>query len=832
MKKLRFADVFPLAISVFAAAIVASPSFAFDEPASGAKAFEQLEREWPTANVYRTASGAPGSQYWQQEADYKIDVSLDETTRRIEAEASITYTNKSPDTLRYVWVQLDQNRFRGDSLARLSETAPPADPSVTTPDMLSFAALRKHQSLSETEHGFEILSVKGAKGEDIPYTIVDTMMRVDLPAALKPGAAATFSIGWVHNIVEDAAVGARAGFERFDDDTYLYSLAQWFPRMAAYTDYGGWLHKAFLGRGEFTLEFGDYDVAITVPSDHVVAATGVLQNPEAVLTAEQRSRLAEAAEKDRPMFIVTPEEAAANEREGVDTTKTWRFKAENVRDFAWSSSRKYIWDAMGFKQDDEKNPNVLVMSFYPKEAEPIWSKYSSHAVAHTMDVYSRFSFPYPYPVAQSVNVWERGGMEYPMITFNGYRPAKEKEGEERTYTRAVKYNLIAVIIHEIGHIYFPMIVNSDERQWTWMDEGINTFLQYLAEIEWEENHPDAGFSERTNILDFISTYMMSADQAPIMTQSDSIPQFFPNTYTKPASALVVLRETVLGRELFDFAFREYAERWKFKRPTPFDFFRTMEDASGVDLDWFWRGWFYSIDHVDLSIDDVRPYKVASLDPEKDFPLDRADAERDEPEPLTQSRNRAEGRKTYVSRFPELADFYNENDKFTVSNADRNAYWTKMNAPVDEGGLKAWERTVLEKALENDDFVYFVDFSNKGGIVMPIPLTITYADDSNDEMLLPAEIWRYNANRITRMMITEKEVKSIAIDDAHQIADADRHNNHYPRQLTPSRLQLFKSTSETRDLMRDMMEELRSEKKGEPESGDWSVPLRRPEETSE
>ncbi|MEO1014116.1 MAG: M1 family metallopeptidase [Pseudomonadota bacterium] len=806
----------PLAAALFIA-VFASPVFAEDghhgDPiGSGARAFEQLGQELPTPNVYRTASGAPGAQYWQQNADYSINVTLNEPDRRISAEETITYANNSPDALRYLWVQLDQNRFRNDSLARRSEVAAAAGTrrdAVGEGDSISYAALRRDQAFDAREHGFEITSVKGGDGKALPYKIVDTMMRIDLPTPLASGQSTKFSIAWSFNIIDEAAMGGRGGYETFDDDgADIFFLAQWFPRMAAYTDYAGWQHKAFLGRGEFTLEFGDYDVAITVPADHVVSATGVLQNANQILTSAQRQRLADALKSDKPQFIVTPEEAAENAKTMEAKTKTWRFKAENVRDFAWSSSRRFIWDAMGFKQDDPTNPEVLVMSFYPNEAEPIWSKYSSHAVAHTMDVYSRMSFPYPYPTAQSVNTWERGGMEYPMITFNGYRPTKEEKEDERTYARRIKYGLIGVIIHEIGHIYFPMTVNSDERQWTWMDEGLNTFLEYVAEVEWEENFP--AFGGKTNILDYITEYMTSPNQVPIMTNSDSILQFGPNAYSKPAAALTVLRESVMGRELFDFAFREYANRWKFKRPTPADFFRTMEDASGVDLDWFWRGWFYSTAHVDLAIEDVRAYKLKTNDPEKDFPLDRKEMAALEPEPLQQIRNREEGMKTYLQRNPELADFYNENDQFTVSNVDRNNYTTLMESPVEEGGLEDWEKKALAAAVKADENIYFVDFANKGGLVMPIPLTISYTDGSKEELVLPAEIWRRDAYFITKLLIRKKTIKSISIDDAHEIGDADRQNNHYPRRIEASRLQAYKGEDMTRNLMKDMLADLKSE----------------------
>ena len=473
-------------------------------------AFRQLDVDLPTANVYRTASGAPGPQYWQQRADYKIDVTLDENLRRVTASETVSYTNRSPDTLRYIWLQLDQNRFREDSTARMSETAanPGSVADIEQRDILSYGKLAQEHSFDDNLHGHEILSVTDARGRDLPYTIVDTIMRIDLPTPLQPGQRSTFSIDWAFNIVDYNRIGGRNGYDHFtDDDTYIYFLAQWFPRLVAYTDYAGWQHQQFLGSGEFTLEFGDYDVSITVPEDHIVSSSGELQNASRVLTAEQRQRLSDAREADKPVFIVTPEEALANQQEKSAGTRTWEFKAENVRDFAWSSSRKFIWDAMVHRQEGARYPEVLAMSFYPNEAMPIWSMYSTEAVVHTMEVYSRFSFDYPYPTSQSVNAWPSSGMEYPMISFNGRRPEPFESDEEaaaegapdRTYSRQVKYGLINVIIHEIGHIYFPMTVNSDERQWTWMDEGINSFLEYLAELEWEEDHPTYG--DDNNVLD-------------------------------------------------------------------------------------------------------------------------------------------------------------------------------------------------------------------------------------------------------------------------------------------------------------------------------------------
>ena len=793
---------------------------AASEPGSGARAFAQLEQKLPTPNVYRTASGAPGERYWQQQANYKINVQLDAEKRAIQAQESIRYTNNSPDRLDYLWLQLDQNRFADDSLDRRSRTE------SLTQDRVSFDRLRSAQSFDDNEHGYTDLTVTDTDDKPLPFTVIDTMMRIDLPQALESGQSVKFNVSWRFNIIDEAAIGGRGGYEHFKDSgTDIFFLAQWFPRMVAYTDYAGWQHKAFLGRGEFTLEFGDYDVAITVPKGHIVSATGELKNPKQVLTAKQRQRLAQA-NADQPTFIVTPEEALTNEAKQHQGLRTWRFSAKKVRDFAWASSEKFIWDAMLHEQPGAEYEQVLAMSFYPNEAEPIWSHYSTQAVIHTMEVYSRFSFDYPYPTAQSVNTWERGGMEYPMITFNGYRPTQpEKEQSDGevdanasktpTYSRRIKYGLIGVIIHEIGHIYFPMIVNSDERQWTWMDEGINTFLEYVAELEWEEQFP--AFGGKTNILDYIPDYMTSTNQVPIMTQSDSILQFGPNAYSKPAAALTVLRETVMGREAFDFAFRTYAQRWKFKRPTPADFFRTMEDASGVDLDWFWRAWFYSTDHVDIAITDIREYRIKSLDPEIDFPLDREENARLEPEPVMQQRNADSGLATRLQRFPELKDLYNSNDQFTVSNRDRNDYVKELES------LEDWQRQVLDRALIEKPFLYFVDFENIGGVVSPLPLKIYYADGENREIMLPAELWRRDADNVTHLFIEPKAISRIALDEQHQTADADFANNSFPQQIRPSRLELYKRKRKERNLMADMLVELKAAKDKGTEDG-VAVPI--------
>ena len=814
----REAFVIAFAISGLLAAQVSAN--AHSEQHADVSKFAQLEQTLPTPNVYRNAAGAPGHKYWQQQADYLIEARLDETKRRVSASQTITYTNRSPDTLPYLWLQLDQNRFRRDSLEERSRTGGKAEDGVS--DQLSFGTLRRYQSKKDVDYGFKITRLTDGSNHPLKNTVVGTMLRIDLPRALASGAKQVLQIDWQFSIPDREAIRSRSGFEHFAaTDTYIYFLAQWFPRMAAYTDYVAWQHHQFLGRGEFTLEFGNYDVALTVPADHIVSATGELTNEREVLTKTQLRRLNNARKADRQMFVVTPEEAKDNEASKTTKERTWRFRATNVRDFAWASSRKFIWDAMRHTQKTGEYKSVLAMSFYPNEAEPIWSQYSTQSVVHTLDVYSRFSFPYPYPTAQSVNTWKRGGMEYPMITFNGYRPKPVEEEEEEevgaavtdsstdgktpvqlqnySYSRDTKARLIGVIIHEIGHIYFPMTVNSDERQWTWMDEGINSFLEYVASLEWEENF--FASEDRLSILDQIGSYMTSENQVPVMTQSDSILQFGPNAYTKPAAALVVLRETVLGRELFDAAFREYSRRWRFKRPTPADFFRTMEDASGTDLDWFWRGWFYSTDHVDVNLADVREYRIASGDPAIDLAAQKAQDEASYPEPIEQRRNRAEGLVPRVERVEGLKDFYNANDKYTPSNKERNDYRDYLRE------LEPEERRALERALVDQDFVYFLDFSNEGGLLTPLPLSLTYADGTTERLDVPAEVWRRNNDHITKLLIRDKALTSVLFDPDHQTADVDRSDNAFPRRISKSRLQLFKWPDKTRNLMKGMMAEL-------------------------
>ncbi len=736
---------------------IASAGLAQTTKANPSDKFRQLEEILPTPNEYRAASGAPGHRYWQQKVDYNIKVEIDDVNQRCIGSETITYKNNSPDTLTYLWLQLDQNIFEPGSDANLTVTAP------------NLAQLSYGQALSLMRDpfpgGYKITSVKDAAGAPLSHTVVKTMMRVDLKKPLAPGESTVLSVDWNFNIVNAKKLRARSGYEYFPEDkNYIYEMAQWFPRLAAYYDVYGWQHKQFLGAGEFTLEFGDYKVAITVPDDHIVASTGTLQNPQQVLTAAQRQRLVEAASAKKPVLIVTEAEATANEKNQPKGKKTWIFHADNVRDFGFASSRKFIWDAQGHTVDGNK---TMAMSFYPKEGNPLWERYSTASIIHTLNVYSRYSFTYPYPVAISVN-GPVGGMEYPMICFNGPRPLKDK-----TYSSRTKYGLISVVIHEVGHNFFPMIVNSDERQWTWMDEGLNTFLQYLAEQEWEENYPSQRGEPK-----YITAYMASDTHDSIMTNSESVLLLGPNAYAKTATGLNILRETILGRELFDFAFREYSRRWKFKRPTPADFFRTMEDASGVDLDWFWRGWFYSIDHTDIAISKVRHFVIDTKNPEVEKKNQR---EKKDQEPITLSQERNKALPKLVDANPDLKDFYNTYDPLNVTERDKQDY-NKLLESLDEDE---------KSALRGGSNFYLVDLRNIGGLVMPVILEIEYADGKKEELRIPAEIWRRNNQAVTKMIVTPREIKSIVVDPHLETADTDLSNNAWPPKPVKTPFQLFK-----------------------------------------
>ena len=727
--------------------------------AIGQKKFAQIENLIPTPNEYRNAAGAPGHSYYQQQADYKMALTLEDDTQILRGTETITYTNNSPDALEYLWLQLDQNLFSKTSDTKL----------IRVERMEDFRSLEQiERKLFDYDGGFKIQEVKATNGEDLCYAINKTMLRIDLKQPLKTNGSISFSIKWWYNINDRMAVGGRSGYEYFEDeDNYIYTIAQFFPRMCVYDDVSGWQNKQFLGRGEFTLPFGNYDVSLTVPGDHIVSATGTLQNESTVLSDVQRKRLQKARKADAPVFIVNQQEAEKTEKNKVKSLKTWRFKAKNVRDFAFASSRKFIWDA---QNTTVKDKDVLCMSFYPKEGNPLWERYSTKLVAHTVNTYSKFTVDYPYPVAISIHS-KSIGMEYPMICFNGGRP--EADG---TYSERTKYGMWGVIIHEVGHNFFPMIINSDERQWTWMDEGLNTFVQYLTEQEWERGYPS-----RRGPAYKIADYMRGdkSNISPIMTNSESIRQFGNNAYGKPATALNILRETVMGRELFDYAFKTYCERWKFKHPTPADFFRTMEDASAVDLDWFWRGWFFSTDNVDIALSDVKLFQLNSQNPTVEKAFSKKQNEQRDIH-IGETRNQEQIKETINEKDQNIDDFYGTRDIYKVDALDLKEY-EGLKGRLDKGKLDL---------LNAGYFFYELTFENIGGLVMPLIIEISYTDNTSEVVRIPAEIWRSKENVVTKVLVLNKEVASFQLDPFLETADTDLQNNMWPKRVLPSRYDLF------------------------------------------
>ena len=696
--------------------------------------FRQLDQDLPTPNVYRTASGAPGHQYWQNTADYTMDIRLDDENQRIYGTEEITYNNASPDVLEYLWVQLDQNMRSPESMTY----------EIQQGNLKDGVGLNEYFNMFHTfPGGFNIDHVKDASGADYSVKVNHTMMRVDLAKPLKAGESVKVNIKWWYNINDRMEIGGRSGYEYFkEEDNYLYTIAQFFPRMAVYSDVTGWQNKQFLGRGEFTLPFGDYDVKLTVPSDMVVGATGEIQNTDEVLTAAQKARLEKAKISDTPVIIVTQEEAIANEKSRATDTKMWHFKAENVRDYGWCASRKFIWDAQGVQFSDR---TVMAMSLYPKEGNPMWEMYSTKAIVLTLKTYSKFTFDYPYPVAYSIN-GKSIGMEYPMICFNGGRT--DAEGK---FSDEVKYRTILVIIHEVGHNYFPMIINSDERQWTWMDEGLNTFLQYQTEREWTDESGEA-FPSRRGPAKLIVPYMGGDKRyiSPIMSNSESIYQFGNNAYGKPCTALNILRETVMGPELFDHAFKTYANRWMFKHPSPADLFRTMEDASAVDLDWFWRGWFYTSDHCDVAMTGVKEFKVNFNTPSE--------------EATKKSVSKSISKQAEAGQFdPILQSIARAEDPAKAYELVKNNITDTRRDKLNEG-----------------NYFYQVDLKMIGGLVMPVIFKLEYADGTSEEVRIPAEIWKMQNERLTetvsKVLITNKPVSKITLDPNLETADTDVSNN--------------------------------------------------------
>lgn len=752
-----------LILSVF---FVSASAFAQDQEVkkTGHKnnnKFKQLYEEFATPNMFRTGSGAPGPAYYQQQADYKMDIKIDDVNARLFGNETITYTNNSPDDLNYLWVQLDQNMRAKDSKTPLIETSD-YEPATT-------AATFTKSYLSEPfDGGFNIESVTDTNNKDLPHMINRTMMRIELPKTLKSGEQFSFGIKWWYNINDHVKDGGRSGYEYFEEnDNKIYVMAQFYPRMAVYNDVEGWQNSQFWGRDEFALPFGNFDVNITVPADHILDGTGVLVNRKEVFTKEMMKRFEKAKKSYKePVLIVTQAEAEVIEKTKSNKTKTWKLSAKNVRDFGFATSRKFIWDMMAVKIGSK---DVMAVSLYSKEGNPLWEDWSTKTVASTLKSYSRMTFDYPYHKAISVHA--PMGMEYPMICYNFGRPNKDG-----TYSDRVRYGMMGVIIHEVGHNFFPMIVNSDERQWTWMDEGLNSFVQYVAQVDFANTYPDAlaegdkEFPHRRGPAHKIVPYMGGNQDfiAPIMTKGINTYQFGNNAYGKPATALNILRETVMGPDLFDYSFREYANRWKFKHPTPEDFFRTMEDASAFDLDWFWRGWFYTTDWVDIGVKEVKKYYVTS--------------------------KQNEYGKNIAQRFNLEADEL----VYLIEEGSEG-----FEANMKDGSLLEKSATLKEylmdnftpeqrKTIKEPKYFYSVTFNKPGGLVMPIIVEYTYDDGTKKRETYPAQIWRLNDNEVTRTIASEKEIVSISVDPDLKTADVDTSNNSWPKEAENSEFDKFKN----------------------------------------
>ena len=707
--------------------------------------FKQLYEEFSTPNRYRTASGSPGKDYYQQKVDYTMNIILDDENSKLYGDENINYKNNSPDELSYLWIQLDQN-IRGDYNMEDMKT------SSGIPEMSSIDSFVEEFTSEKFVGGFNIEKVLDENGRPLRFTINKTMMRVDLPNPIKSGQEFNFSIKWWYKINNHVPSRDRSGYEYFsEDDNRAYVIAQFFPRLAVYNDIEGWQNYQFWGNGEFALNFGDYDVKITVPDDHIMEATGELQNPKDVLSKSELQRYKKAANSfDKPVIIVSEEEVREKEKRKSNGKSTWHFVAKNVRDFAFASSRKFIWDMMAVKIGGK---NIISSSLYPKEGNPLWEEYSTRVVAHTLKVYSKYTFDYPYPKAVSVHS-KNQGMEYPMICWNYGRP-----NEDGSYSDRTKYAMISVIIHEVGHNFFPMIVNSDERQWGWMDEGLDSFVQYLTEQEFEEDYPSRR-GDPSKIVRY-----MSGDQdfiSPIMSNPENIFQLGPNAYSKPATALNILRETIMGPELFDFSFKTYAKRWKFKHPTPEDFFRTMEDASAVDLDWFWRGWFYSTDVVDIGVKSVDKYVIS------DKPSKEIDS--------------------ILAKYGMTA-----NDLNPTVFMQKNTKEFKESSEMESDSISSFE--ALDISLGDDKKLpkhfYEIQFEKPGGLVMPIIVDYIYEDGTKERIEYPVQIWRKNDSIVKRVITSDKKLIGVELDPDAETADINLNNNSWPVKKNISDFDKFK-----------------------------------------
>ncbi len=720
--------------------------------------FDALDDFWPTPNAVRTPAGVPGKEYWQQQADYTIHISLDVHNKKITGTETIVYTNNSPDDLHYLWMQLDQNYLSNQSLRAKIQTAPHLAKENATLDIKRVRALELRE---EYDPQLELTRIE-VNNQPVEPLIRDTQMRISLTEPLLSGSSLSLKIEWSYVMNDASVLWARSGYEELEDGALIFEVAQFYPRMSIYSDLEGWLTKPYLGTGEFATEFGDYNVYITVPADHIVGSTGQLQNADEVLSKPQQERLRKSQDSPEPIFIVKPVEAEQNRKTTSQKTKTWHFTAEKVRDFAWGSSNAFVWDAWGREINGQM---VMAMSYYPQEGMPLWDKYSTHAIAHTLEFYSAYVFPYPYPVAISMN-GPIYGMEYPMLSFNGPRPLEDGTYYEDTGPwKHQKNGLVSVIIHEVGHNWFPMIVNNDERSWLWMDEGLNTYVQSLAEMAWSEQ-----FEPKRGEPHQITNYMQRTDDVPIMTDAESVTNRGNNAYAKPAAALNVLRYTVIDPELFDEAFAHYATQWAFKRPYPADFFRSIEDASGTDLDWFWRSWFYGTNHVDLSVESVSVFVKDLPDPHIKRALERERYRQDEKN--TKRTHESKQLTKYAERFPSILDFYDTYDPYEVTDVDLETFDQLMKDTPDK----------FKSFFSTQHYYNQITIANQTGMPSPVILEVTYADQSTEKIYIPADIWREQKDSFRHLLIRNQAIISVALDPLFETADSNTNNNIFPQPI--------------------------------------------------
>ncbi len=689
--------------------------------------FRPIAENLPTPNSFRLADGQPGPDYFQQKVDYRIDVTLDEKKKTISGNELITYHNNAPVELGYLWIQLDQNTRAADAERYLVQDNSLSDPVKASE--ISRAIGKPFDS------DMQIISVKDQNGADLKHRIDGTMMQVIMVKPIIPGGVYRFKIEWTYSINDVNKVRGRSGYETFEKDgNSVFCIAQFYPRLALYDDINGWEVRQFHGQSEFGLEFGDFEVNITVPENHIVGATGELINTNEVLGSELEEKYSVAKRSPERVFIISEKEALENLKSKAGKTKTWKFKAEKVRDFAFASSQRFIWEGKNVKIGER---NVFAHSMYPPEANPIWELNVTKAIEHTLISHSERTFEYPYPHALAVHL-NRSGMEYPMICFNGRRP-----DDDGSYSEYQERRLISLIIHEIGHNFFPMIVNSNERAWAWMDEGLNVFMEYHAEKGWDPDYPSRRGTPKS-IIGFMSKE--KGELTPIMTPPDIESNLSLNDYWKTSAVLNLLRDLILGPEAFDHAFRTYANRWKFKHPTPADFFRTMEDASGRDLGWFWRSWFFSTDHVDISIDTVQWFTV-------------------------------EGNNylSYKSKLDHIDSSQGESLKFN----DLLEFGLRSDTSVVETLRENWNRDWGQK-LPKKFHLYDLRLKNIGGIPMPISLRVYFENGGSEDFYYPAEVWAKDNSQFSKVIMTEKEVSFFEVDPERKSSDIVQRNNRWPR----------------------------------------------------